>query len=91
MVTIYSDSKKKNVMGRMVVSYTGKDETTLRQICEENLEINIEKNTKKLFIKTKSDPDIGVIIFKSISTTEAKLVNSKIYLWKDYIIEFDIS
>jgi len=53
----------------------------LRSICETNT---------KLFSK-KSDDELGKITFISLSSTEAKINIGNVYLWKDYVLLFEVS
>ena len=82
MVTIYCEPPKKNKAAKKVLVLVGKHEAMLRMICEEN---------QSLFSKINNDSDIGKITYKSLSATEAKIDIGYVYLWKDYIIEFDVS
>jgi hypothetical protein len=59
----------------------GQPESYLRAICEDN---------EKLFAK-KANDTLGKITFKSLSSTEAKINVGNVYLWKNYIIEFEVS
>ena len=82
MVTIYTELPKKDKSAKKVLTLVGKHEAMLRMICEENA---------SLFTKIKNDSDIGKITYRSLSATEAKIDIGYVYLWKDYIIEFDVS
>ena len=75
MLTIYNDKMKK------LNVIHGNTESLLRQICEEN---------PKLF-KKKSDDIKGKINFKSLSNTEAKTNIGYFYLWKNYVLDFEVS
>lgn len=75
MLTIFNDK------GKRLITTRGKNETDLRSICESN---------EKIF-KKKQDDVQGIILFKSLSNTEAKTTSSYFYLWKNYKLEFKVS
>ena len=75
MVTIYNENK------RRLINLHGNAEALLRQICEEN---------PKLF-KKKTDEAKGKITFKSLGGTEAKTNIGYFYLWKNFVLDFEVS
>lgn len=77
MLTIFNETGKKMCM------LGGNAEALLRMICDE------PKNAK-LFSK-ETDDDAGKITFKSLGNTEAKVNIGVFYLWKDYVLKFEVS
>ena len=81
MLTIYNENKRK------LLILQGNPEAMLRSICETSID---KKTNEKLFSKTIND-EIGKITFTSLSSTEAKINIGNVYLWKDYILIFEVS
>jgi len=74
MLTIYNEKNQK------LNQLRGNVEALLRQICEEN---------PKIF-KKKQDDINGKITFKSLSNTEARTNIGFFYLWKNYVLDFEV-
>lgn len=69
-----------NDKGKKIMLFVGKTEAMIRFVCENN----------QKFFKKKVD-DSGKISFKLLSSVEARIDVGFVYLWKDYLLIFDIS